>query len=128
MEVTKKEGVIVQAEVEEERRALPPAGSVIFAYFGHFKVVFPGTTREVRKVWADGELVYDADRPRGKAGSLKISGPGVVEFEGLPLAPFGNRIPQVAAEFGGRRTARLRRVGTIDEVAGWEVRPRGGRD
>jgi hypothetical protein len=118
------EGNFLQVEIEEQTTRRK-SGATRFGYFGHFKVAFPGPASGIKKIWMDGKVAHEWGGV--SVPSLKsIAGtPAVAAFEGLPLEDFGNRIPALTALVRaepvppGARVVRRKRVGNIEEVAGW---------
>ena len=94
------------------------AKNTTYAYFANFAVgVCEGEIAEVRRVWADGKeldlgkytlRIYRGDEAQtsdpltvareGADRAPSYRGLAYVVFERLPLADFGNRVPQLAFE------------------------------
>lgn len=95
----------------------PSATTMDYAYFANFAVALcEGPIARIGRIWADGTLmdrhaitfrVYTGEEDQ-EADSLILAkqsgdapayrGTAYVVFEGLPLEPFGNRLPQLAFE------------------------------
>lgn len=110
--------------------------TVTYSYFASFALAFgEGPADDVLRLWADGKLIYDATggSPDVAKPTLKFRFHGGSEdqlpdplieatvgagnapahrglitmvFEELPLADFGNRIPNITAEIARRRAER----------------------
>lgn len=106
----------------------PQSTSVTYAYYGNFAVVFgEGVAVDVLRIWADGKLIYDqksgssgarledlnfrfypGDEEQlpdpliesyvGVGNTPAHRGLAYIVFERMPLAPYGNRIPNITAE------------------------------
>lgn len=132
-----------------------------YSYSANFAVAFcEGPVSGVRRIWADGKLLYDttASPPQTLAADIRAytgtesqaadaliaadvgaadcpayRGVCYVAFEGLQLADFANRIPQITAEIeaGGADLSRTlhalaSRVGVVTTDAASAARPLAG--
>ncbi|MCO5129838.1 MAG: glycoside hydrolase/phage tail family protein [Xanthobacteraceae bacterium] len=108
----------------------PTTTTTTYSYFANFAVgLCDGEIARVGRIWADGKLLDttglairvhrgSADQPaddlivarEGAAGAPAYRGTAYVVFERLPLANFGNRIPQLSFEI-------VRPVGRLETMA-----------
>ncbi len=112
--------------------------STSYAYFANFAVgLCAGEIAEVRRVWADGKEIdvtkytmrihsgaeTQAPDPlivakQGAGNTPAYRGLAYVVFERLPLADFGNRVPQLAFEVVRAVNGLAKRVRAIDLIPG----------
>lgn len=83
------EGVITNAELIEHPFAGPDGTFHNYTYSANFEMALPDG--KIERLWINGEEI------RGAVNMIKCQ-PRCVEFRGLPLRSYGNRIPKVTAE------------------------------
>ncbi len=113
--VEKVLAILTQADIEE--RVSRNGDVTTYEYFGNFTAKISERCHRIRKIWADGKLVYDKDADVQLEGLWCPSELGTeLKVREMPLAGYGNRIPQLVV---GVCSDKPRNVGSIEQVAGW---------
>lgn len=119
---------VVQDEEQGGKGSGPTTTTRTFSYFGNFAVALcEGEISSVARIWADGDLldtngltvrIYTGsedqlpdsliEAKQGAGNTPAYRGTAYVVFERLPLAPYGNRLPQLSFEV-------VRAVGSLEK-------------
>jgi len=92
------------------------------------------------RIWADNKLIHDTISPNGfsiggmvgrelfKVTEVSATGPRLIDFEDLPLQPFGNRMPKIDVEetLGKREEGYIIWADNIKETSETELLDNGG--
>jgi len=96
------EGVITNFGGVSENCWREVVGEVVtttYSYDADFTVALGAGPCEVRRIWADGALVYgDGAELQPELSVHESNGLTVADFKHLPLEAFGNRVPVIRAE------------------------------
>lgn len=142
-----------KTDVRRVGKSLFSKGTKVYSYtyFGHFAVgVCEGPISSIGRIWADSKLIYDPETTgkydqyirrylgtedqlpdpaiqadKGIDNTPAFRGTAYVMFAGLPLADFGNRLPNISVEVGALAHAAVWTDGSLTNIAGsnWNYDP-----